>query len=132
MRVEFGRTRLVFLIGRNAIKVPRTTEGFIGFVLGLIHNLNEKRRYRSRPDLPLGRVRWVAPFGLLLVMERLIPIQDEDWPTEERMEMVEWLNSEFEDVKEIGIVADVHIGNFGYRLDGTILCLDYGDIRRWH
>lgn len=132
MRLEYGRTRLVVLVGQSALKFPRINEGFINFLLGLIHNINEFNRHKNRSDLELARVRWCAPFGLLLIMERLIPFHVGGWDKGEHMAVTEALKEEFSDLIDEGIAVDIHTGNFGYRLDGTLVCLDYGDIRRWH
>lgn len=79
-RVKDGVTRVVFLVGRYAIKIPTCRYGWRFFLRGLLSNLNERDTWSfsaadgwelyGPPRCYLARVIWCAPGGFLMVMER--------------------------------------------------------------
>lgn len=75
MRIEHGTTRIVFLIGRWALKMPNL---LFGIRRGCLANRNEWNRWCWYPDERLCPVLWMSSFGLLLVMPRAALLSNED------------------------------------------------------
>lgn len=72
IRVAAGHTRVVLLIGRFVLKMPRPDLGSRHFVLGLLGNLNERMLSLSAGGDPrMSRTYWCAPLGLLVLAERV-------------------------------------------------------------
>lgn len=73
-----GNTRLVFLVGSVAVKVPTPFSGARQLLFGLLANVLEAERWRdwSEHRDHLVPVRWCAPLGLLLVMDRTEPVDE--------------------------------------------------------
>jgi hypothetical protein len=65
--VKYGCSRRVFLVGRYAIKTPRT-DCWRWFLKGLLNNLRERDWKGS--DAPIAPVLSGDPFGLVLVCAR--------------------------------------------------------------
>lgn len=107
MEIRSGQTRTVFLAGKYAIKVPRMSNGWRFFLMGMLANANEKRW--SGFDKRLCPVLWCAPFGLMLCMMRAEP-----WPDGKELPSD---NLPFLDPQE---------SNFGI-LNGEAVSIDYGE-----
>lgn len=84
-----GVTRIVFLTRRWAIKVPNVTRWKM-LLHGLLANMAERDHWNwsatpgwsGCPRGLLAPVRWCAPGGLVLVMERAERVvTDEEWET---------------------------------------------------
>lgn len=69
----WGANRVVLLIGRLAIKLPRPSAGRYGFA----NNRNEARWAREHESY--CPVLWCAPFGVVLIMRRCEPLTDAEF-----------------------------------------------------
>ncbi len=67
--IKNGCTRMVFLIGRYAIKVPQVKHGWRNFLNGLLGNLQE-RIMDTMKDKRMCPIIWSIPGGWLNVMPR--------------------------------------------------------------
>jgi hypothetical protein len=77
--VTIGLTRNVLLVGNVAIKFP-TSKNWPLFLHGLLANMQE-RQYSTTGDPRLCPVLFASRLGFWLVMQRAIPLSDEDWTT---------------------------------------------------
>lgn len=68
-----GATRVVFLIGGYAVKVPVFRYGIQAFLTGMLANLNESRWRGVSKNMP--RTVYCNRFGLVLVAKRCRPVQ---------------------------------------------------------
>lgn len=114
-KVKFGATRLVFLFGRHAFKIPRPTT-WRSFLNGLLSNMQER---------DFGRLGWpelcpvVAslPGGWLIVMPRADPVRDKEWAQ---------FNPEvFCENGERTLPVEYKQDSFGI-LNGKVVAVDYG------
>lgn len=109
-----GIMRLVFLVGRWAVKVPRP-RWWRYFLKGLLANMTERDTWAYWGAAACGDllcpVIWCCPGGWLLVMRRAELLAEDEVPLgwERRFEA-------FDDLK-----AD----NIG-KLDGRLVLIDYG------
>lgn len=72
MKIKQGMTRIVFLVGDKAYKIPNFTKGWKLFLYGFLSNMQEvEYSGRSSAFCP---VLFSLPFGLLVVMPRVEPI----------------------------------------------------------
>lgn len=81
--VRSGYTRTVILIGRWALKIPamrglHTRVGIGAFIRGLKSNQQEAK-FAKASWSELCPVHWSLPGGILLCMQRAIPLSDSDW-----------------------------------------------------
>lgn len=111
-----GCSRQVLLIGRFAIKLPQTGYRWRNFVNGLLHNMNERDRWRWTRDRRLCPVLWGDPFGFVLIMRRAETLRDGERTKAE-------LAAQFRD--EL-IRVEPKPCSFGW-LDGRLVAVDYGD-----
>lgn len=114
--------RIVLLTKRWAIKVPNFLDGWKLFLKGLLSNMQE--RELGRMDYPeLCPVLFSLPGGWLVVMRRVELLSDDEWPEfinhptirKEKPHHVRWC----------GVVVERKANSFG-RLDGRVVCIDYG------
>lgn len=113
-----GYSRVVFLVGGYAIKVPRVNAGFFTFVLGLMANGIEQSEWRDTEDHV--RRSYLCPvvwnFSLFLsVMRRCRPATEQEAADALRAERAAWE----------AFTMDTHHGNFGW-LDDKLVLVDYG------
>lgn len=117
--IAYGATRMVFLIGRYAVKVP-FAYSWKHILLGLIANMQEVEF--SRAGWPeLCPVVWSIPAGFLVVMRRAAPLTEEQW--DEFLPNIKdgWLVGD-----DYYVPAESKINNFGL-LNGRIVAIDYGN-----
>ncbi len=69
--VSRGASRVVLLIGRWAVKLPRFGVGWRAGLCGLLSNLAERERWRAGPRAGLCPVLWSLPGGWCVVMPRV-------------------------------------------------------------
>lgn len=111
--IAHGTTRVVFLVGRWAVKVPRVKWGWRGFLRGSLANLSEQEwsRYEpSPPTCPPNPVLRAAPWGLANVYRRATPYTDDFDRDRDR--------------PLFGIFGDAKAINLGW-VDGRLVLLDY-------
>lgn len=107
--VRFGVTRIVFLIGSVAIKVPTLRYGWRLFLTGMLANLHERLWWGEGWDERLCPVLFADPIGMVVIMKRA--------------EDIDFLPKE-EDFKYLPL--DHKIENFGL-LNGKVVLRDYGN-----
>lgn len=75
--IKQGQTRIVFLVGNYAIKIPNFLKGYKQFLYGLISNLQEKEFSRTNPYLlPVKH----SLFGSLIVIMPRCIVLDKNLP----------------------------------------------------
>lgn len=117
MRIAWGTTRTVFLIGKSAIKVPSFVEWRL-FLLGLLANMQE-RKFWTTKDARLCPVRFGVPGGWFIVMSRARPLTRDEWYVFD----VE----RFRDTGEGMVVpSESKMDSYGI-LDNRIVAVDYGN-----
>ena len=114
MIVKHGVTRIVFLIGKLAIKIPNGSYSWQHFVLGMLANAQERKF--SHANHNFCPTLYCSALGLLLVMKRARPVGilclfDEDS-----------LESLFGNYS--GMVEN-KLDSFG-EIDGKLVAIDYG------
>lgn len=115
VRCRWGATRVVFLVGRYAVKLPRPT-AWRTFLNGLLANMQE--REFSRTGWPeLCPVIWSVPGGWLLVMPRCQPMSDAEW--------CDFEPESFTENAEYHIPVEPKQDSFGL-LAGRVVAVDYG------
>lgn len=116
-----GATRLVFLVGRYAVKLPQLRYGWRNFLHGLLANLQE--REFSRAGWPeLCPVVFALPLGLLVVMPRAEVLDDGDGRDDAALEA---MLSDFCNRPDYVVPAELKADSFGY-LGGRLVAIDYG------
>lgn len=111
-----GTTRIVFLVGRYAIKLPRIYS-WKCFLRGLLANMDERLWYKSSPK------EWkmkMAPSlfciaGFILIQKRASPLNCDEY---ENLDITEYKP----------LPMDNKISNFGW-LHNRIVLVDYADSR---
>lgn len=119
MKIKSGITRIVFLIGNYAFKIPNFNYGHDHFLQGCYSNWSERKYYKSfiNANYDENLVDFVAPsyfcvlFGLFQIQARCQPILDD--LSEEQKEFYKPLCS-----------TDNKKENFGI-YKNRIVCLDY-------
>lgn len=112
-----GVTRLVFLVGNIAIKIPNFTCQHSHFLKGCVANWNERLYTKSFKGLPefLDKVSptlFCSWFGLISIQKRVV-ILDRHLKDHEK----HYFRNQTTDIKK---------ENFGY-LKGKLVCIDYGN-----
>lgn len=115
MRLCYGTTRAVLLIGKRALKFPVVTEGRL-FLLGLLDNMQE-RQFARMDDPRLCSVRFSLPGGWLVVMQRTTPL------TREEFDALDY--ETFVNHGAFRVSAENKLDSFGW-LEGRIVAVDYG------
>lgn len=128
MEFKSGSRRWVFLIGKYAIKIPRLAS-WLSFISGVRENL-EERYWFDAGESPrrkewnykyMAKIHWADRFGLLMIMERVIPPKS-----------VYQLKKDFErmvienDLVGLPLIEDNKADNLGYTKDGRLVFCDYG------
>lgn len=132
-KIQHGSRRIVFLIGKYAIKVP-SFRRWVSFIRGIEENLEERYWWSadgSRKANPkkkwthdyLAEIFWADRFGFIVVMERL------DTSFREGKLITKQVERDFHEIKEWSkdyrFANDICYRNVGYRGE-EMLILDYG------
>ena len=117
-----GATRLIFLIGGLAIKIP-TFHSWELFLYGLLGNIQERRfraMYHAAQEKSLPPVLFSLPGGFLVVQKRIRPIKHKGFFALALAETIatSTLDKEF-------WLNDAKIENFGY-MNGLLVKIDIG------
>lgn len=114
--IKLGTTRIVFLIGSYAIKIPRFY-GWRSILKGILGNLDEYKWYKHSPvEWQLKMCPTLFTFaGLFNVCKRACPILIEDY-------------QELDFTYYEPLPLDKKLGNFG-RYQNRIVLVDYADSR---
>lgn len=114
--IRHGSTRIVFLIGSYAIKLPDFTCEWRLFLQGLLANMQE-RVFWTTKWAKLCPVVFSLPGGWLVVMQRARPMTESEFALMDE----DWLN------EENGVVpSEFKQNSFGW-VDGRIVAIDYGN-----
>lgn len=107
-----GCTRIVFLIGSFAIKIPNFTYEHSHFLKGCYASWNKRKYTKGKYVKSIAKTYFSSWFGLICIQERCKqlerPLSDAE---------VEYFSKITDDIKK---------ENFGYNQKGEIVCLDYG------
>jgi hypothetical protein len=114
--IKRGATRIVFLVGKYAIKIPNVSY-WRTFLYGLLGNMQEVAFSTLRSE-KLCPVVFSFPGGFLLIMPRAEPISQEEF---EAIEPTVW-NEE-----DGFVVPGEHKWDSYGRLNGRIVRVDYGE-----
>lgn len=112
-----GSTRVVFLVGGVAIKIPRP-DCWRLFLHGLLANMQERLWSGQSPSL--ARVIWADRFGFVVVMERARPV--EDWEAAKRLIICDPIGEPLHEF----LVSDLKRDNWGIGRVGQLIKIDYG------
>jgi hypothetical protein len=107
--IRSGANRVVLLVGRYAIKVPRPTQIWYG----RRNNLNEAAWCHHRGACP---VTWCSPAGIVLVMRRARSLTSQEWA------IIRKAPDAFHDR---ALQVEAKPDSFGI-LNGRIVVTDYG------
>ncbi len=111
-----GCTRMVLLIGRWAVKIPRLNYGWTFFLRGLLCNMQEVAF--SRTGWPeLCPILWRVPGGFLSVMARARPLTDQEWHDADI--------EAFRETPSYKVPVELKRDSFGI-LGGRLVAVDYG------
>lgn len=115
-----GATRVVFLVGNYAIKIPRLCS-WKHFLQGLLANMQE-RTFAKTGCLKLCPIPFSLPGGWLVVMRRARPLSDDQYRV-----LWEELDSWLVDTGKRAMVipAEKKQDSFGW-IDGILVAVDYG------
>lgn len=128
MKILHGRTRMVILTKRYAVKIPQMKK-FKNFLLGLLSNMQEVAISKSN-DERLCPVKFYLPFGLLLIMPKCDMISVEFY---DNMDKSKFWPNESEDYHPKNMceraILNAPVENkpdsFG-RYNNKIVAIDYG------
>lgn len=113
--IKYGSTRIVFLVGKYAIKIPSTVE-FRLFLHGLLGNMQEKSFWTTK-NPKLCPVLFCATGGWVLIMQRAVPFSREEF---EKFDHDRFIHDE-----NIVIPVENKMSSFG-TIDGKTVAIDYG------
>ena len=119
MKVCRGATRAVILVGKCAVKIPRTYS-WSTFLRGLLANLQERLFWRSFKSPLLAKIYYSDPLGLVVVMERADSVFSDDEPVLRKSLEVFLRVCESE-----GLPVDPHYSNIG-KFGKSWRLIDYG------
>lgn len=131
MKIAYGCSRMVILIGNYAIKLPNLKYRYPSCLWGLIHNLSESNWYKASQgifnngeiqdyDKLLCPILYANRFGLVVIMKRAQPLPKTfDCPI-----VFEWLASRFIKFGDCICPAEKKIDSFGL-LNNEIVAIDY-------
>lgn len=118
ININWGITRIVFLIGKYAIKIPNLKNGHLHFLYGCFANYSERNYCKLMKNVENNKYyNLVAPslfcswFGLIQIQIRCI-VNENELTDEELLY--------FENVRD----GETKPNNFGF-LNGRLVCLDY-------
>jgi hypothetical protein len=119
-----GSTRLVILIGKWAVKVPKVPNSWYHFLYAILQNLNERNtwhwnsgRYEQGKSHLLCPVIWCSMGGWVLIMRRALPISRAIFESESALSE----HSKY-------FPGDDDICNYGL-INGKIVKVDYGSLK---
>lgn len=119
MKIELGATRRVFVFNKFVIKIPNTQQYDL-FLSGILANLQEKLWTGSHPDL--AKVHWCGFLGLVLIMEKTVPLWRDDWEVFTAELEDKYKDDELKDF----MLSDCKPSNWGYVGDHLVK-IDYGN-----
>jgi hypothetical protein len=119
MRTEIGCTRIVFLIGNYAVKIPNFRYEWKHFLCGLLSNLNE-RAFAKMEWPQFCPVVFSFPGGWLLVMRRARQMTREEFDSFDPQAFCEQ--------SDYVVPAEHKPESFGW-LNGRVVAIDYGESR---
>lgn len=121
MKIKYGTNRVVFLVGRWAVKVPSCVEWRL-FLVGLLANMQEAKF--SRAGFPeVCPVVFYFPGGFLNVMRRAEPLTMSDF---ENLDYAEWIKGGVTLPRGEWIIpVENKLDSFG-KLEGKVVAVDYG------
>lgn len=115
--INKGCTRLVFLIGKYAIKIPNFTYSHHHFLIGCKSNWYERELYKMSKGLDYRNLMcksyFCSWFGLIQIQERVKEL-DRDLTEDEIIT--------YKDICK----SDIKKENFGIDSKGNLVCIDYG------
>lgn len=115
MKVCYGSSRTVVLVGNLAIKFPRW-DIWRNFLWGLLNNMQETSFSKmNKPEL--CPVLFSLPGGFLVVMRRAVALDTQQW---EGLDVDRWRKRE-----DYTIPVEDKWDSFGF-LNGRIVAVDYG------
>ncbi len=117
--IKYGCTRMVFLFGDYAIKIPIVRSTWEMFLLGLLGNMQEKLFSEIYNDA-VSPVIFSIPGGWLNIMKRVRTLSSDDFLC---FDYHYWCNYKFP--YKIVIVENKQ-DSFGW-LNGEIVACDYGN-----
>lgn len=109
--IREGCYRIVFLIGKYAIKIPNFRYEWRHFIYGIYSNIQEYNGWTYTKNPLLCPVIWKSFGCFIIVMKRCDPISSA-------------VLIDYEKWEEIGFGGDDKHDNYGY-LNGRIVKLDY-------
>jgi len=113
MKICFGATRIVLLVGKYAVKVPRFTLWHT-FLWGLLANMQERLFWETRwPEL--CPILFSLPGGWIVIMPRLEPLTEE----------FDGLSPAWGITRDYCIPVEHKRDSFGW-LSSKIVAIDYG------
>ena len=108
-----GVSRIVFLIGNIAIKIPNFTVQHDHFLIGCLANWTERKRTKESCDDYFPKIAptyFCSWFGLVSIQKRVVELgRDLDW--KERTYFINY-------------TTDLKKENFGY-IKNQVVCIDY-------
>lgn len=116
--VKFGSTRIVFLIGKLAIKVPNFTSWYL-FLQGLLANRQE-RIFSRTGWVQLCPIIASVPGGWIIVMKRAKVLTEDEFYKYKGI--IKFLTTK----KTYSIPAEMKPDSFGW-LNGKLVVVDYGN-----
>jgi len=118
MRISYGSTRTVVLVGNWAIKLPTTVEWRL-FLLGLLANMRERQFYTVLSwRHKLCPILWSIPGGWAVIMRRARILTDEEFIA---MDLRDWATD------EDGVIpCEQKSDSFGY-IGKRLVIVDYGN-----
>lgn len=114
--IAYGATRVVWLLGNVAIKLPRP-QSWKNFLLGLIANMQE-REFSLAGWPELCPVLWSVPGGWLVVMRRAAPMSEKLF--------ADFDFDAFVQKGDYYVPVEPKVENLGV-LDGRVVAVDYGN-----
>lgn len=122
--VHSGTTRIVFLIGKYAIKIP-VLNSWRGFLKGLLANVNERNIWHLCPDYFLP-VLWSLPGGWLVCMPRVKAFSvDHPWYYCFMGDLFHPDNDDNDQALTARRYCEAFYKNIGW-YKGKPICIDYG------
>jgi hypothetical protein len=122
--IKHGCTRTTFLLGNYAVKVPMIFSEFRMFLLGLIHNQEEKRWSRPEYHQHLNPVLFSVAGGWLNVYRRAEALTDDQFTAFDYHYFTNYACRVGGECVNLGFVEHKQ-DSFG-TVDGRILAIDYG------
>lgn len=125
MKIKHGTTRIVFLIGKYAIKIPNIRNWSL-FLHGLLGNMQESE-FSKIKGLPLCPVILSGVGGLFIIMPK-VDVKSTSDP--DRFYYLDKFNNLLDNLKDddkrvIESIVEKKVDSIGF-LNGKIVAVDYG------